>query len=295
MAAGVGSRFGGTKQLAEVGPSGEAVLDYTLADALGAGFRRVVLVVRTDLRAPVVAHLRRFHRDASTFRLVCQDQDRTAPPRERPWGTGHAVLAAAGEVPGAFGVVNADDFYGREAIALLGDVLRERGGPGRFHLVAYRLASTLSPRGTVSRGVCEVDASGHLASVREHRAIARVPDGTIRSRPPDGPSLPDDAAVSLNLWGLHASLFSPLAEGFRRFVTGNHADPTAEYLLPEVIGDVAASGEATVEVHRTDAEWHGVTYPGDLEDVRSRVAQLVAGGAYPTPLRTPTPPTSRPA
>jgi dTDP-glucose pyrophosphorylase len=286
MAAGLGSRFGGTKQLAEVGPSGEAVLDYTIADARAAGFGPVVLIVRRDLTDPVASHLARFHADAADFTLVCQDLEPTAPPRAKPWGTGHAVLSAAGHVQGPFAVVNADDFYGREAIAALARSLREEGGPGRFHLVGYRLAATLSPRGTVSRGVCAVDGDGRLTSIREHTAIARGGDGAIRSGGFDGPILADDTLVSMNLWGLHASLFGPLAEGFGRFVAEHGEEGGAEFLLPEVIAGELASGAATVTVQATSTEWLGVTYPGDLDDVTLRIGRLVAGGAYPTPLST---------
>jgi len=284
MAAGLGSRFGGTKQLAEVGPSGEAVLDYTIADARAAGFGPVVLIVRSEIAELVAAHLARFHTDAADFTLVCQDREPTAPPRPKPWGTGHAVLTAAPHVQGAFAVVNADDFYGRAAIGSLARALHDDGGPGRFHLVGYRLAATLSPRGTVSRGVCSVDDADQLVGVREHTAIARDEGGTIRAGLPDGPVLADDTLVSMNLWGLDASLFGALTDGFERFVAEHVEDPGAEYLLPEIIAGEVARGAATVRVQPTGTEWLGVTYPGDLEDVRERIGQLVADGTYPSPL-----------
>ncbi|MPY95293.1 MAG: NTP transferase domain-containing protein, partial [Acidimicrobiia bacterium] len=180
MAAGIGSRFGGTKQLAEVGPGGEALLDYTIADARRAGFGPVVLVVREAIRDAVGDHLARFHADAASFTLLCQDLDTSAadagaPPRDRPWGTGHAVLSARGEVRGPFAVVNADDYYGAAALDELGRALAAPGGrsPTTYHLVAYRLANTLSTEGTVSRGVCRVAADGRLETVTEHLAIAR--------------------------------------------------------------------------------------------------------------------------
>jgi hypothetical protein len=284
MAAGLGSRFGGTKQLAGVGPSGEAVLDYTIADARAAGFGPVVLIVRSEIADLVAGHLARFHADAGDFTLVCQDREPTAPPRPKPWGTGHAVLTAGPHVRGAFAVVNADDFYGREAIGSLARALHDDGGPGHFHLVGYRLAATLSPRGTVSRGVCSVDGAGRLVAVREHTAIARDEAGAIRAGLPDGPVLADDTVVSMNLWGLHSSLFDVLAEGFARFVVDHDGEPGAEYFLPEVVAGEVARGAATVTVQATDAEWLGVTYPGDLDDVTARIGRLVADGTYPSPL-----------
>ena len=250
--------------------------------------------MRSDLTEPVAAHLARFHADADEFTLVCQDREPTAPPRAKPWGTGHAVLSAAGHVDGPFAVVNADDFYGRGAIATLAAALRDDGGPGRFHLIGYRLAATLSPRGTVSRGVCSVDGAGRLVSIREHVAIGRDLTGAIRAGLPDGPVLADDTIVSMNLWGLHSSLFAPLADGFAHFVTDHAGDAGAEFLLPEVIAGEVASGAATVAVQPTSTEWLGVTYPGDLDDVAARIGRLVADGVYPTPLG-PAPDASRAA
>jgi NDP-sugar pyrophosphorylase family protein len=282
MAAGVGSRFGGTKQLAEVGPSGEALLDYTIADARRAGFERIVLIVRSEIRDPVLAHLRRFHADADRFALVCQDADPSAPPRAKPWGTGHAVLSVADQVAGPFVVVNADDYYGPQAFKTVSEALA--GGVSReLHLVAFSLARTLSPRGTVSRGVCEVHADGTLRSITEHLAIERAADGTIRAGE-GAPELPADTPVSMNLWGLQPFVFDELREGFGRFVADHRDDPKAEYLLPEVIGQLTDRGVASVRVHRTSAEWLGVTYPGDLDDARQRMAELVKAGAYPSPL-----------
>lgn len=307
MAAGLGSRFGGTKQLAEIGPSGEALLDYTIVDARRAGFERVVLIVREAIREEVAAHLAHFHDDADSFTLVCQDRDPVAPPRAKPWGTGHAILTVRDDVPGPFVVVNADDYYGREAFAELAAGLSTgtAEGPGlapappELQLVAYRLAKTLSPRGSVSRGVCEVAADGTLVAITERLAIARGGDGIIRAEPDagtqrgavtrDGVSpaveLAEDTPVSMNLWGLHPFVFEHLAAGFERFVAEHAGDERAEFLLPAVIDDLVASGVTRVRVRRTDADWLGVTYPGDLDDARRHLADLVAAGIYPSPLR----------
>jgi NDP-sugar pyrophosphorylase family protein len=291
MAAGIGSRFGGTKQLAAVGSAGEALLDYTISDARQAGAGAVVLIVRQAIAEDVADHLRRFHADADRFVLVCQDADPEAPPRERPWGTGHAILTARNHVAGSFAVVNADDYYSPAGFETLAGAFRRDPAGAELHLVAYRLAATLSPRGPVSRGVCDVSDADRLRSITEHLAIERDADGRIRSATSaEGAAgterqvLADDTPVSMNLWGLHADVFEHLARGFTDFVAGHRHDPKAEFLLPEVIGELNRAGRP-VRVHRSDAEWLGVTYPGDLDDARRRLAELVAAGRYPPTLR----------
>lgn len=285
LAAGLGSRFGGTKQLAEVGPSGEAILDYTIFDARRAGFERLVLIVRSDIEDLVRDHLARQHGSSLAYEVVLQD--RFGPTRAKPWGTAHAVLATADAVPGAFGVVNADDFYGRGALAELATALHREadrsGAVPRHHLVAYRLARTLSPLGTVSRGVCTVDGAGSLRSIIENLAIERDADGRILSRD-SGAVLAEDTLVSMNLWGLQPQAFDALRVGWEAFHDAHGQDPKAEFLLPSVIGELVAEGRATVAVHGTDATWVGVTYPGDIDEARSTIARLVADGTYPTPL-----------
>jgi hypothetical protein len=296
MAAGVGSRFGGTKQLAEIGPSGEALLDYTIVDARRAGFEQVVLIVRDAIRDEMADHLRRFHPDAADFALVRQDRDPSAPARAKPWGTGHAILTVRDHVPGPFVVVNADDHYGREAFVTLAAALSassaEAGGTRPdLQLEAYELGRTLSPRGSVSRGVCDVADDGTLIGITERLTIERGRDGVIRAEAQAGDAaagdtieLADDTPVSMNLWGLHPFVFDHLATGFERFVSVHRGDERAEFLLPAVIDDLVASGVTRVRVRRTGADWLGVTYPGDLEDARRHVAALVASGVYRSPL-----------
>jgi NDP-sugar pyrophosphorylase family protein len=280
MAAGVGSRFGGNKQLAEVGPAGEALLDYTIHDARRAGFDQIVLIVRRALVEPMSAQLRRFHADAADFRLVCQDEDDLAPARAKPWGTGHAVLSVRHEVPGSFAVVNADDYYGAEVFPLLADALRTQPG---YHLVAYRLDQTLSQEGAVSRGVCTVDRQGRLQAITEEAAIARTAEGRIVTG--GGRVLAEDTPVSMNLWGLPATLFGELERRFTAFLAVHRGEEKAEFLLPEVIDTLVAEAGETVAVHRTNARWLGVTYPGDLEGARQQMASLVRAGSYSSPLR----------
>ncbi len=307
LAAGLGSRFGATKQLAAVGPTGEVILDYTMVDAQRAGFAEVVLIIRHDIADLVTEHLHRIHRDAIPYRLVYQDD--LGPPRTKPWGTGHAVLAARDAVNGPFGVVNADDFYGRQALQVLADKLQAGGSPTRHHLIAYRLDQTLSPAGPVSRGVCRADGT-NLLSIVEHHGIIRTGqhstgqhstdkhgggeqgNGDIRGAddtgtPGGGAVLSADSAVSMNLWGLRPSAFNELAAAWATFP--EHAAPTAELQLPTVLDAALRSGRASVEMTRTDAAWMGVTYPDDLAAVQARVAALVDAGHYPSPLNSGTP------
>ncbi len=297
LAAGLGSRFGGTKQLATVGPAGEVILDYTMVDARRAGFGEVVLIIRHDITELVTDHLRQIHGDAIPYRLVFQDD--LGPGRAKPWGTGHAVLAARDTVQGPFGVVNADDFYGGEALQTLADALRTGGAAYRHHLIAYRLDQTLSPAGPVSRGVCRVDGTGtdgsgntNLQRIVEHHGIIRTESGEIRAadadgQPGGGAVLAGDSPVSMNLWGLQPSALLELAEAWTTFA--DHAEPTAELQLPTVLDAAVSAGRASVRVKRTDAAWMGVTYPDDLVVVRARVRDLVDAGRYPSPLSSGTP------
>lgn len=282
LAAGLGSRFGGTKQLAEVGPSGEAILDYTIHDARRAGFEDIVLIVRRDLESLVGDHLRATHGAGTAFRLVFQDE--FGPTRAKPWGTGHAVLAARDAVRGPFAVVNADDFYGAASLQRLADALRRAGDPPDRHLlVAYELARTLSASGTVSRGVCTTGADGMLIGIEENLAIERIADGTIVSHD-SGATLAETTPVSMNLWGLRPSVFAELGAAWDRFLAERGEDPKAEFQLPTVISAAVRAGRASVAVEHTDAAWMGVTYPDDLGDVVARIAGLVASGVYRSPL-----------
>lgn len=281
LAAGLGSRFGGTKQLAEVGPSGEAILDYTIVDARRAGFEELVLIIRRELTELVDTHLRQVHGQHLRYRLVYQDE--FGPSRAKPWGTGHAVLAVRDAVPGPFAVVNADDFYGRGGFEQLARALRRDDPADRHYLVAYRLAETLSASGTVSRGVCRARADGTLVSIVENLAIERDASGRIVSHD-SGAELAEDTPVSMNLWGLRPSAFDELAAAWERFLAERGDEEKAEFQLPTVIDAAVAAGRASVAMETTDAPWMGVTYPADLADVQRRVAGLVAAGVYPSPL-----------
>ena len=272
MAAGLGSRFGGTKQLAAVGRDGEAFLDFAIRDGLDAGVGRVVLIVRSEIEDDVRRHVDRHHRGVG---ITYVRQDARGPSREKPWGTGHAVLTAAAEVEGDFIVVNADDYYGRSTYAALAaaavDLPRDRA-----LLAGFRLDQTLPDLGAVSRGICVVE-SGELVSLVETHGVVRQADGTIAATDPEG-RLADHTVASMNCWVFPHRLFDELDRGFAEFLGAHRDEPEAEYQIPSVVHQLMATGEMTVGVVPTDEPWVGVTNPHDLEDARRRIAEVRSGG-----------------
>jgi hypothetical protein len=269
MAAGLGSRFGGVKQLAPVGPEGEVILDYTIRDSLDAGVDQVVLIVRSEIRDDTEAHVRAIHGDDVPLTLVCQDD--LGPPRDKPWGTVHAVLSAAEVVAAPFVLANADDYYGRRSFQLavdhLGDV-----DESRALLVAFDLGNTLPATGAVTRGVCQV-TDGRLTAIAETGGLQRRADGTIGTGP-DAPAIAHSTPVSMNLWAFHPSIMDKLQNRWDRFHAAASGDPTAECLLPTEIGELITSGDIAVEVVSSPETWTGLTNPDDLETVRGLIANL---------------------
>ena len=271
MAAGRGSRFGGMKQVAAIGPDGEALFDYAVYDALRCGFDHVVFVVSEESTEAVEAQVTAGCGRHVEVRYALQKTD----GREKPWGTGHAVLTACAEVDGPFGVINADDFYGYESFQALGRTLAD--DPEHHVLVAFRLRESLSPNGGVSRGVCTVE-DGFLASITELHDV-RAENGAVIAR--EGVVLTGDELISTNLWGFQPSFCPTLAGGFERFKTDHGDDPGAEFL----IGDAVASlGRRRVRVVPTSERFIGVTYADDVAGARAEIADLVAAGRYPSPL-----------
>lgn len=270
MAAGLGSRFGGTKQLAAVGPDGEAFLDFAIGDAVAAGVAKVVLVVRTDIADDVERHIStRSHHVEIAY--VCQDTH--GPGRNKPWGTGQAVLVAAPEIDGPFVVCNADDYYGRstykKVIAAAAELAHDR-----VLLAGFRLDHTLPEVGEVSRGICSVEGSEVVGLVETH-GIGRREDGSITGTDPAGVLAPESVA-SMNFWAFPTRVFDDLRTGFTRFLAEHGDEARAEYLLPTVIADLREAGNLTVGVVPTDEAWVGVTNPDDLEVARRRIAEMRA-------------------
>lgn len=293
LAAGMGSRFGGLKQLESVGPSGETIMDYALYDARQAGIARVIFVIRRDLEAAFREVIGRRYERWLQVDYAFQELDalpsgfQVPPGRTKPWGTGHALLAAAAQVQSPFVVINADDFYGAEAFRLLTTWLRDQpeAASTAHAMVAFHLANTLSAHGTVARGVCTVDPHGYLRGVREHTALE--PDGPHGlERTPSGEvtRFPGDTPVSMNFWGFQPSIFPELATRFEAFLRTHGQDAKAEFFLPGVVDDLITAGRASVDVLRTPDRWFGVTYREDRTEVAARIRELVTAGAYPADL-----------
>ena len=292
MAAGMGSRYGGLKQMEPVGPNGEIILDYSAYDALATGFERLVFVVRDEF---VDAFRRRMNvRFAGErFAYACQrlsdvpGEFVVPPDRTKPWGTAHAVYACRDEIDGPFAVVNADDFYGRGAFALLHEFLQHRVSDPDvgIGLVGYPLHRTLSDSGTVSRGVCRVAADGTLLEIVERKQVGRR-DGVVGYPDARGEwvELPDDSVVSMNAWAFSQSFLDVIERRFPSFLRDHGGDPTSEFLLPTVVGQLVARGEAAVNVLSTDEQWFGITYRDDLDAVRRGIAVRIESGVYPATL-----------
>ena len=291
MAAGIGSRYGGLKQVDPVGPAGEMILDYSVYDAVRAGFGKVVFVIRrdieTDFREAIGRRIEpRVDTDYAYQSLDALPEGRTAPGgRVKPWGTGHAVLCARDQVGGPFAAINADDFYGRGAFKAVGSHIMSLPAPGdvdEYSMAGYRLANTLSEHGHVSRGVCEVSDDGFLERIVERTKIRRFDEG-IRYQSEEGEwaSLPDEATVSMNIWGFSAGFLNKLEAGFERFLDSHLDEEGAEFYLPSAVSDLIASGEARVRVLPTDEHWFGITYREDMPVARAAIRERIAGGLYP--------------
>jgi NDP-sugar pyrophosphorylase family protein len=286
MAAGLGSRYGGLKQLDPVGPSGEIIIDYSICDATRAGFSKVVFVIHKDIEAAFRETVGARFSSRIAVDYVFQELDSLppgfAPPpgRTRPWGTAHAVLVAADAIQTPFTVINADDFYGAHSFHLLSQHFSS-GSPD-YAMVVFPLRNTLSLFGTVSRGICEVDSGGYLHAILERTRIA--PDGQhARNTDPDGhvTLLTGDELVSMNLWGFTPAIFPELRAYFARFLTQHRNDLTAEAYLPSFVNDLITAGRARVRVLQTPDPWFGITYREDLPRVAASIRALVAAGHYP--------------
>ncbi len=291
MAAGIGRRYGGLKQIEPVGPGGEAVLDYSVFDALRAGFGRAVFVIRRDLEEVFRAALGRRFESRMDVRYVFQELDKlppgfvTPPTRQKPWGTGHALLCACEALAGPCAVINADDFYGADSYRVLARFLSQPPAPAgleTFAMVGYCLGNTLSDHGSVARGVCRLDADGYLASVEELTAIERTPQG-VRHKEADGLYRPltGQETVSLNFWGFTPAIAGHLDCLFRSFLEQNQASPDAEFFIPTAVNQLLHQGQARVKVLPTSATWFGVTYRDDRPFVIKSIDALIRAGAYP--------------
>lgn len=291
LAAGMGSRYGGLKQLDGVGPSGETIMDYSVFDAKRAGFGKVVFVIRHDFEQAFREKVLSKYQDSIPVEVVFQSIDAlpegyTVPEgREKPWGTNHAIMMAADVINEPFAVINADDFYSRDAFEVIGRWLSsDERKPGEYCMVGFRVGNTMTENGSVSRGVCTT-VDGRLTKVVERRAISFDPEHRITfvdEYDNDAVKyLEPEIPVSMNFWGLMPDYFVLSKREFNRFLDKYIDTPKSEFFIPSVIDKLIRNGEATVNVLDTDARWFGVTYPQDRQNVVDRLAELHRQGVYP--------------
>lgn len=295
MAAGVGSRYGGLKQIDSFGPGGEVVMEYSVYDALKAGYDRIVFIIRKDFEDVFRSRIgKKVERVAETA-YVCQSLDQLPPGfvlpegRTKPWGTGQAVLACRGAIRTPFTVINADDFYGRSTFeTMAGELRRAKTADGiyQYAMIGYRLANTLSEHGHVARGICEGTPDGYLVNIRELLKVQKFPDGIKHTE--DGLAwtpLPEESLVSMNFWGFEPSLFGELEVLFGEFLRVNKGSLTkAEFLIPEAVGSLVRAKKARVKILPTRERWFGITYPQDRALAQAALLERVRQGLYPADL-----------
>lgn len=281
MAAGMGSRYGGLKQLDPVGPNNETIIDYSIYDAIQAGFNKAVFIIREEFKSEFENSITNKYRDKINVKFAFQKLDDLPgdfshpASREKPWGTGQAILAAEKMIDEPFAVINGDDFYGKESFQVVADYYKQSSN---FSMVAFKLLNTLSDHGGVSRGVCEVK-DNHLSNIIETHDIIRE-GNEIKSSGKF--SLVGDEFVSMNMWGFTPKLFEYLNEGFSKFLSKHSNELKSEYLIPSVVNDLIKKEEEQVQVLKSNASWFGVTYKEDKPFVMSQILKLIENGSYPS-------------
>ncbi len=292
LAAGMGSRYGGLKQLDSLGPSGETIMDYSVYDALRAGFGKIVFVIRHDFEQEFRDKIISRYEGHVPVEVVFQDLNKLPegfkpnPERTKPWGTGHAVLMGKDVIREPFGVINADDYYGADGFKVLADFLRSvEGQKNRYCMVGFNIGNTLSENGGVSRGLCFVNDEGYLTGVKECHGIERK-DGHIVQVNTYGETapFPEDAHVSMNMWGFTPDYFDYSERDFIKFLYDHGDEVKSEFYIPTVVNNLIESGTVTLKVEPTTSRWFGVTYAADRETTVAEFKKLVDEGVYPTPL-----------
>lgn len=296
MAAGMGSRYGGLKQIDPIDEDGHIIMDFSLYDAKKAGFEKVVFIIKEeneqDFKEVIGDRMAKYMEVAYVYQDITAIPEPFAVPegRQKPWGTGHAVLSAMDEIDGPFVVINADDYYGTSAFKSLYDYLvsHEDDEKYRYAMVGYILENTLTENGHVARGVCEIDEHGNLLGLRERTRIEKKEFGTAYTED-DGATwnvIPQGSTVSMNMWGFSASVLTELKDRFPAFLeNGIKENPLkCEYFLPNVVGDLVTEGKASVAVLKSDDRWYGVTYKEDKEAVMAAIKGLKDAGCYPAKL-----------
>ena len=289
MAAGMGSRYGGLKQIDPVGPNGQIIMHYSIYDAWKAGFRRVVFIIKEELLDAFRERIGNAAEKLMQVDYVFQSPDKlpegcTMPEgRTKPLGTGHAIYCVRGVVSEPFAVINADDFYGAQAFQCLCDYLKDAQDDDKYRycMVGYRVENTLTENGTVSRGICEADENGYLADIVERTAISRDANGVISD--PEAGEIAEGTLVSMNMWGFTPSFLDELETGLRTFMTDELPKNPAkgEYYLPFAVDHLIQNGQATAKVLQTSAQWYGVTYKEDKPVVVDALRRMTEAGLYP--------------
>ena len=291
LAAGMGSRYGGLKQLDGLGPNGETIMDYSVFDAMRAGFGKVVFVIRKDFEEDFRNVVLSKYADHVPCEVCFQGIDNLPegftrnPERTKPWGTNHAVLMAKDLIKEPFMVINADDFYGKESFEVMAKFLLDvNGQEGKYCMAGYRVGNTLSEHGTVSRGVCATDKMGFLTDVVERTAIENKNGHVVYQDNGVDVEIPFETPVSMNMWGFTPEYFTYAEEAFKAFLTENSQELKAEFYIPTLVNDMIKSGKATCQVLDTAAKWFGVTYADDRQMVVDKIQALVDAGVYPDKL-----------
>jgi len=288
LAAGIGTRYGGNKQLDEVGPSGETIIDYSIYDAIRAGFGKIVFVIRQDIEEQVKERFVDKLRGKIEVDYVFQDITnlpegvKVSPDRQKPWGTSHAILVTGKKIKEPFGVINADDYYGVESLEILKDFLINDKDPNNYCIVGYKLGNTLSDHGHVNRGVCQVGKDGLLQNIVETRQIEKTKNGVIAPGPDGIPRhFTGNEVVSMNLWGFKPSCYSFLGKEFRNFINKNGMDLKAELDIPTSVDKFVKNGEITIKILMSNDRWFGVTYREDKPFVVDSIKKMIRKGIYP--------------
>lgn len=288
LAAGMGTRYGGNKQLDEVGPSGETIIDYSIYDAIRAGFGKIVFVIRRDIEEQVKERFVEKLRGKILVDYVFQEITnlpegvKVSPERQKPWGTSHAILVTGSKIREPFGVINSDDYYGVESFKILRDFLVNDKDPNNYCIVGYKLGNTLSDHGDVNRGVCRAGEDGLLRDIVETKKIVKTSDGATAPGP-DGiiQHFNGDEIVSMNLWGFKPSCYDFLGKEFRSFIDRNGMDPKSELDIPTSVDKYVKNGEITIKILMTNEKWFGVTYREDKPYVVESIRKMIRNGVYP--------------
>lgn len=291
LAAGMGSRYGGLKQLDGLGPNGETIMDYSVFDALRAGFGKIVFVIRKDFEEDFKQKVLSKYEDKIPCEVCFQAIDKVPagcaynPERQKPWGTNHAVLMGKDCIQEPFAVINADDFYGQDSFRVLAQFLSSVAGTeGQYCMVGYRVCNTLSENGSVSRGVCATDENGYLTDVVERTKIVPKDGKIVFIEADEETELLPNTPVSMNMWGFTPEYFQYSEEAFIQFLAQNGQELKSEFYIPTVVNQLISTGKATCKVLDTTSKWFGVTYAEDRPQVVDKINQLIQAGEYPDKL-----------